>query len=209
MQFSPGPGTPQHAAQSPFSTPSQPPRRHAPEIDASAEFAPNAFDNGNLPPSLAAQHDGAYLGVSQSHWYDRILDLLLGEDETAPKNRIVLVCSRCRLVNGQAPPGTKSLAELGMWKCMACGAMNGELDEGKRIVKEVLGQSPASPTSVNDDEGDSFNTEALKADEDSSDLVEIERDDGDTDDEKAVEDAEPMIAENTTGARKRKGKGKK
>lgn len=216
MQLSPGPasgpGTPQHASHSPFSTPSHPaPRRHAQEMDASAEFAPNAFDSGSLPPSLAAEHDAAHLGVSQSHWYDRILDLLLGEDETAAKNRIVLVCGRCRLVNGQAPPGTKSLAEVGLWKCMACGAMNGEMDEGKRIVKEVLGQAPASPTSTKgDDEGDSFAAaDALKTDGgDSSGLIEIERDDGDTDDEKDVEDTEPAPVENTSGARKRKGKGK-
>ncbi|UKZ47856.1 hypothetical protein TrVGV298_002089 [Trichoderma virens] len=75
---------------------------------------------------------------SEPHWYDRIFDVLLGEDETAPKNRIVLICRTCRLVNGQAPPGTKSLGELGMWKCMACGTPNGEMDEGKRIVREVL-----------------------------------------------------------------------
>lgn len=75
---------------------------------------------------------------SEPHWYDRIFDVLLGEDETAAKNRIVLICRSCRLVNGQAPPGTKSLGEMGMWKCMACGTPNGEMDEGKRIVREVL-----------------------------------------------------------------------
>ncbi|KAK7946309.1 uncharacterized protein PG986_010630 [Apiospora aurea] len=72
-------------------------------------------------------------------WYDRILDLMLGEDETAPKNRIVLICQNCRLVNGQAPPGTKALADVGLWKCMSCGSMNGEMDEGKKIMREVLG----------------------------------------------------------------------
>ncbi|KAG8413835.1 hypothetical protein J3458_012325 [Metarhizium acridum] len=47
------------------------------------------------------------------------------------------------LVNGQAPPGTKSLAEVGMWRCMGCGKTNGEVDEGKRIVEEVLGSKEA------------------------------------------------------------------
>ncbi|KAJ6779411.1 hypothetical protein PWT90_10844 [Aphanocladium album] len=47
----------------------------------------------------------------------------------------------CRLVNGQAPPGTRSLAELGVWRCMACHATNGAVDEGKRIVDEVLASS--------------------------------------------------------------------
>jgi predicted nucleic-acid-binding Zn-ribbon protein len=71
------------------------------------------------------------------NWYDRVLDLLLGEDETSPKNRIVLICRNCRLVNGQAPPGTKSLAELGKWKCIGCGETNGEEDEAVRAVQEM------------------------------------------------------------------------
>jgi hypothetical protein len=75
----------------------------------------------------------------ETHWYDRIFDALLGEDEAAPKNRIVLICQSCRLVNGQAPPGSRTLADVGLWRCMACGANNGELeDEGRRIVREVL-----------------------------------------------------------------------
>lgn len=72
--------------------------------------------------------------------------MLLGEDETAPKNRIVLICQKCRLVNGQAPPGTKSLSEIGTWKCMSCGEPNGEMDEGKRIVHEVLGAREGEAT---------------------------------------------------------------
>lgn len=77
----------------------------------------------------------------ETHWYDRIFDVLLGEDETAAKNRFALICDSCRLVNGQAPPGTKSLGEVGMWRCMGCGATNGEVDEGKRIIEEVLAKS--------------------------------------------------------------------
>ncbi|PON29116.1 hypothetical protein TGAM01_v202224 [Trichoderma gamsii] len=94
------------------------------------------------PQSAQSQHHGfpppPPQAAAEPHWYDRIFDVLLGEDETAAKNRIVLICQVCRLVNGQAPPGTKSLSELGMWKCMACGSRNGEMDEGKRIVREVL-----------------------------------------------------------------------
>jgi len=41
------------------------------------------------------------------------------------------------LVNGQAPPGTKSLAELGRWKCYGCGTFNGEEDEAVKVVKEM------------------------------------------------------------------------
>jgi endoplasmic reticulum junction formation protein lunapark len=94
-----------------------------------AEFAPNAFST----PQYATGEDMNLNG----HWYDRILDLLLGEDETSPKNRIALICQNCRLVNGQAPPGTKTLAELGKWKCFGCGEMNGEEDEATKVVQEM------------------------------------------------------------------------
>jgi hypothetical protein len=97
---------------------------------AQAEFAPNAF---SAPPQYAQNAEFNPGG----NWYDRILDLLLGEDETAPKNRVALICQNCRLVNGQAPPGTKSLAALGKWRCFGCGTLNGEEDEAVKVVQEM------------------------------------------------------------------------
>lgn len=94
------------------------------------EFAPNAFSS--MPQYERGSESGA-----ESKWYDRILDVLLGDDETSPKNRIVLICHNCRLVNGQAPPGIKHLEELGKWRCITCGAWNGEVDEGAKIVAEM------------------------------------------------------------------------
>ena len=58
-------------------------------------------------------------------WYDRILDVVLGEDETSAKNRYALICKNCRMVNGLAPPGTRTLDDMGDWGCARCGAMNG------------------------------------------------------------------------------------
>lgn len=78
----------------------------------SAEFAPNAF-------SAAPQYSQAKEG---SRWYDRIMDVLLGEDEMLPRARLALICSNCRLVNGQAPPGVKRLEDVGKWRCGGCGA---------------------------------------------------------------------------------------
>jgi len=95
-------------------------------------FAPNAFTNVP-PPSAAYEH--------AHHWYDRILDVMLGEDETAAKNRLVLLCSNCRLVNGQAPPGVKALEELGRWRCSGCGAWNGVESEGAKVIKEITAAS--------------------------------------------------------------------
>ncbi|OCT51380.1 putative protein lunapark [Cladophialophora carrionii] len=98
-------------------------------------FAPNAFSDISPQTSTTYQQT--------PHWYDRILDVLLGEDETAAKNRLVLLCSRCRLVNGQAPPGIRTPEELGRWRCSGCGAWNGVENEGMKVVKEITGASKA------------------------------------------------------------------
>jgi hypothetical protein len=98
-------------------------------------FAPNAFSD--IPPQMSTTYQ------QTPHWYDRILDVLLGEDETAAKNRLVMLCSRCRLVNGQAPPGIRTPEELGRWRCSGCGAWNGVENEGTKVVKEITGASKA------------------------------------------------------------------
>jgi len=94
---------------------------------ASAEFAPNAF---SAPPQYSAVPD-------QPRWYDRLMDVLLGEDETLPKNRMALICKYCRLVNGQAPPGIKRPEDLGKWRCSGCGGWNGEDNEAEKLVAEM------------------------------------------------------------------------
>jgi hypothetical protein len=88
-------------------------------------FAPNAFP---APPQYSE---------SQHRWYDRLLDVLLGEDETLPRNRLVLICQNCRLVNGQTPPGIKTLEEIGRWRCGSCGAWNGEESEAKKMLADI------------------------------------------------------------------------
>lgn len=148
----PQPGTPGGQQLAPSPMPPQGP-------EPSAEFAPNAFETNpraspshphvQYPPAAAAM-----AAPTESHWYDRILDTLIGEDETAAKNRIVLICKKCRLVNGQAPPGTKRLSEIGKWKCMSCGAANGEMDEGRRIVREVIGGGKSEESLVLSHSGD-------------------------------------------------------
>ena len=79
--------------------------------------------------------------------------MLLGEDETSAKNRLALICTNCRLVNGQAPPGARRLEDIGKWRCSGCGTMNGVEDEGKRLVAEITGkgqveESPQSSKSA-------------------------------------------------------------
>lgn len=93
----------------------------------SAEFAPNAFSSA---PQYAQPSGGP-------KWYDRLMDVVLGEDETLPRHRLALICHQCRLVNGQAPPGIQRLEEVGKWRCAGCNFMNGEEKEETRLLKQV------------------------------------------------------------------------
>ena len=93
----------------------------------SAEFAPNAY---SAEPQYAQSGEG-------SHWYDRLMDVLLGEDESLPRNRLALICKKCRLVNGQAPPGAKRPEDVGKWRCGECGTLNGEETETKKIIANI------------------------------------------------------------------------
>ena len=91
------------------------------------------------PPTAPSAFEAA------PNWYDRILDVLLGEDEAAAKNRLALICSNCRLVNGQAPPGVKTLEEVGKWRCSSCGSWNGVESEVSKVVKEATQQARVDP----------------------------------------------------------------
>ncbi|KAI9861941.1 MAG: hypothetical protein M1813_005011 [Trichoglossum hirsutum] len=125
------------------------------------EFAPNAFPT--LPQSTPGHLD-------EPRWYDRVLDLLLGDDETLPRNRLALICAHCRLVNGQAPPGIKRLEDLGKWRCGGCGGWNGEEDEAKKIIAEVRDQAIANTNKLaqagsDDSEGVNTDTDEVTSEE--------------------------------------------
>ncbi|KUJ08173.1 uncharacterized protein LY89DRAFT_600233 [Mollisia scopiformis] len=165
------PSTPQ-----PIMRPPPPQIMPPPASSPATEFAPNAY---SAPPQYAQSGDNA-----GGNWYDRILDLLMGEDETSPKNRVALICQDCRLVNGQAPPGTRTLAELGKWRCFGCGSMNGEEDEAAKVVKEMKErmdsqEEPASPeiVKVEHDSGKEASTdesgEMVEAADSGEDTVEV------------------------------------
>ncbi|KAF1920736.1 hypothetical protein BDU57DRAFT_509167 [Ampelomyces quisqualis] len=133
----PQPVTPQRAPSNASSPQGPSPPLKLPPLEApGAEFAPNAFSGPDLTKQFSAAPAKTF---TQTHWYDRILDALLGEDETQPKNRLALICSECRLVNGQAPPGARSLGDVGRWRCSSCHAWNGKekpRDDVEGLVKE-------------------------------------------------------------------------
>jgi len=136
-----------------------------------AEFAPNAFDSG--PQYASAPSYG------EAHWYDRILDALLGEDETQAKNRFALICQRCRLVNGQAPPGARTLEDVGRWRCHGCGAMNGVESEVEKLAEAVekSAKVPAPKVDVLAEDEDSVGAETPFEEELDEDEEEGEDDD--------------------------------
>ncbi|KAK1051958.1 hypothetical protein LTS16_002242 [Friedmanniomyces endolithicus] len=105
--------------------------------DPSEEFAPNAFSMPSRPPPIMPQQSQQY--HEGAKWYDRIFDVVLGEDETQAKNRIALICQSCRLVNGQAPPGARTLEDVGRWRCSSCQAWNGVESEEKRMLQRITG----------------------------------------------------------------------
>lgn len=98
----------------------------APSHD-SAEFAPNAFA---AAPQYAQSKESP-------RWYDRLMDVILGDDESLPRNRLALICKKCRLVNGQAPPGFKRPEDVGKWRCGECGTMNGEETDTTKIIARI------------------------------------------------------------------------
>ncbi|KAH6616442.1 hypothetical protein C7974DRAFT_365757 [Boeremia exigua] len=121
------PPTPQRLSPAPPHSPPSPAISAAP----TEEFAPNAF------PAAPKPYPPATPSFTTPHWYDRILDALLGEDETQAKNRLALICTQCRLVNGQAPPGARSAADVGRWRCGACRAWNGVEKRGDEVEELV------------------------------------------------------------------------
>lgn len=102
--------------------------KHSTALQTSAEFAPNAF------PAAAPQYAQSDQGAQ---WYDRLMDVILGEDESLPRNRLALICKKCRLVNGQAPPGAKRPEDVGKWRCFGCGTMNGDETDATKILTTV------------------------------------------------------------------------
>ena len=163
------PGRPPPPAQPPISPdgtlPSSPPPYGdkplpppPPNMSPTEEFAPNAFDAPLRPVPAASQY-----AADGPKWYDRILDVVLGEDETQARNRIALICQNCKLVNGQAPPGVRTLEELGRWRCSSCQAWNGVESEEKKILKQISSSGSNSTPAYEDED---IETEEFVDDED-------------------------------------------
>ncbi|KAK5126877.1 hypothetical protein LTR08_004560 [Meristemomyces frigidus] len=143
--------------------------------EPSEEFAPNAFSPSSVRPQPIRQQSIHY--AEGPKWYDRILDVVLGEDETHARNRMALICQKCRLVNGQAPPSARTPEDVGRWRCSSCHAWNGVESEEKRILQQ-MGGAPRSSLGG----ADGSAPQAVGSEDDVEVYEHVEEEDGEADD---------------------------
>ncbi|KAJ3076245.1 hypothetical protein HDU98_004858 [Podochytrium sp. JEL0797] len=102
----PMPNQQPHGSETPFSTPM------------------NQLPNGGTP-SITIQKSPAALTPSQSTWFDRVMDAVVGDTE-GPQTKYALVCQSCFDHNGLCPP---ELYETIKFKCKSCGYLNAPFQE--------------------------------------------------------------------------------
>lgn len=137
---------------------------HLQQHQPSAAPAPNKTKTsgvaapGNPPPQISASHNGPSkpravennsaanplpaLPVYHTSWVDRVMDLVLGENEQGPNNRYALICSKCRVHNGLAPYG-KSADEVGYF-CPVCHTFNGSEQAHDALPNDSISNDKAA-----------------------------------------------------------------
>jgi hypothetical protein len=106
------------------------------------QFHPSAF---SPPPSPVLSQQEPH----SKTFLDRLLDLLVGEDENSADHRYALICRHCKAHNGLAPPGERP-GDVG-YLCGRCGGWNGP-DPKKRGDESHTLPSPQQPVQGNTDE---------------------------------------------------------
>ncbi len=127
---------------------------------------------------------------------------------------MVLICQNCRLVNGQAPPGTKSLGDVGKWRCFSCGALNGVENEAEKVVQEIVdarvGEDKGKEIEEREKEveGTSGDDSMVEVSKDDSEDVDVDAD-GDVDADEGSAEGDPVEVEVETKPKKVQPKGRK
>lgn len=93
---------------------------HAPQNTLNGQFSNQLNQGGVLHGDIA---NFAPLPIYHSTWIDRVMDLILGENEQSPTQRYALICGNCHVHNGLAPFG-KTADEM-TYICPVCGTHNG------------------------------------------------------------------------------------
>lgn len=105
----------------------------------------------SLQGNNEAQRFNAYPGMQvHHHWYDSIIDLVVGTDELSPNNRYALICINCSSHNGLAPPGRKP--EYVKYICPRCGVLNGRDPDPSLPVTQDFQEHPDEELEEHSDE---------------------------------------------------------
>lgn len=111
------------------------------------------------------------------------------------KNRFALICQNCRLINGQAPPGARTLEDVGKWRCQGCGSMNGVENEAEKLVKQASrGDVGSSNIPGRQEEYSSEDDENMQLEDEREDIVE--------DSEEEAREASPALSTGSKSTRK-------
>ncbi len=87
---------------------------------------PTILDAGRVSLSPATTHPLPQIAQRAPTFLDRVLELIIGEDETSPAHRYALICQKCFSHNGLAPAGTNDVdAARIKYACPCCGFVNG------------------------------------------------------------------------------------
>ena len=102
------------------------------------------------------------------------------------------------MVNGQAPPGVRTLEDIGRWRCGSCGEWNGRERPGSPFSpggqSQSQAQSPVSPKDAG--EGEMVEVEKREKSEDEvADGPKAVQKDSNADDKEKVEEASPEVGE--------------
>ncbi|CCJ31544.1 unnamed protein product [Pneumocystis jirovecii] len=95
----------------------------------------NSFNESFPMTSNASFPIDKYFKPSQDNSFiSRILNFIIGPDETSPENRYALICKNCGIHNGLAPYGEKW--ESIKYICMNCGSWNGNIKQDIKNTKD-------------------------------------------------------------------------
>lgn len=97
---------------------------------AHSDLLPQPLPLPLQPMQLGPVYNANY----QPTWYDKILDIIVGEDEYSPKSRYALICENCRRHNGLAQPGELPMHVV--YICPQCGFRNGQEKKKKRATTD-------------------------------------------------------------------------
>lgn len=102
-----------------------------------------------LDPRLTAFSPSYPIATPRKHWYDKVADAILGEDDSAfasPSSRYALICEKCFTHNGLVK---ESMWEDAQFVCPKCNHFNASARSKKQKRQAVSSSaSPSTPVGI-------------------------------------------------------------